>query len=368
MFARTEWSATAPGLLLRAEQNLPQQPPGYEDLAGQGERRPLFLLFSSFFLYLPTPRISLQLSAMSSVSSTSIARPKLAYSPPQVAGSSSAASTSRHENGEYHIPVVVEALENHHAIKPASSRKWLPWSPLRPEPKLTPCSLTPDELYEVQVKRQVRRKAAHLTLSSLALIGSSTGEAITVFAVTSPNIALMLLSILSRAGAGWCISFMRDKPSAATTDTPTTIEGLLDPIRTQSTEDGFSANISTYLSAVFFLLILASFVFTVSSGCQLALILHNHRIKNLDDEKRTEDSRTWKRLNTFFGSKSTEIKKPQLPTYGHAVRQAVLKHTARQGDIFTEFNSISAEEMELERFRKLGGAPPGKFQLSPVQA
>lgn len=109
-----------------------------------------------------------------------------------------------------------------------------------------------------------------------------------------------------------------------------------------------------------------SFFFTLLTGGRLALAIHLRNQAKVDTEKQQEETRFWVHMMHAFGHRSMAVKKPQLPTYGHAVRQAVLKRGTEPGDVHSKFHNISAEEMELERIRKMGGAPPGEiscFQL-----
>lgn len=101
-------------------------------------------------------------------------------------------------------------------------------------------------------------------------------------------------------------------------------------------------------------------MFTVLNSGRLALAVHYRKLAQ-EESTDLEETFFWTRMFFLFGNKSMRIKKPRLPTYGHAVRQAVLKRGARQGDAQTEFFNITAEELELERIRKLGGAPPSEF-------
>lgn len=117
-----------------------------------------------------------------------------------------------------------------------------------------------------------------------------------------------------------------------------------------------SASVDVYLTAIFLLASVASFIFTLLAGGRLALAVHYRNLSKQDKAK--DEGHFWIRMACIFGTRSMCTKKPQLPTYGHAVRQAVLKSGSRQGDPQAEFHNISAEEMELERIRKLGGAPP----------
>lgn len=94
------------------------------------------------------------------------------------------------------------------------------------------------------------------------------------------------------------------------------------------------------------------------------------RISNPHGTMQEENRRrvnTWWRIAKHFKTKPEEVKKPQLPTYAYAVRQAVLKRGTRQGDPQEEFHRISMEEMELERIAKLGGAPPCEYIVSLIR-
>lgn len=155
---------------------------------------------------------------------------------------------------------------------------------------------------------------------------------------------------------------MQHRPESTATVTTTGLENLLG--LSNSDEAGshsLASSVSVYLSAVFFFIILLSFFATVTFGSQLTLALYARSARSLDVEKQQQHTHAWKRIKAIFQPKSSNVKKPQLPAYEHAVRQAVLKHGTRPGDVYSEFHAITVEEMELERIRKLGGAPPGKI-------
>jgi hypothetical protein len=116
-----------------------------------------------------------------------------------------------------------------------------------------------------------------------------------------------------------------------------------------------------YLLTLFCLIALVSLSITLLTTGRLALALHLRTRSKLDAEKQGEETPIWLFMTRLFGDRDMQFRKSQLPTYTHAVKQAVLKTSRRPGDVRSDINNISAEEMELERIQKLGGAPPGEF-------
>lgn len=117
-----------------------------------------------------------------------------------------------------------------------------------------------------------------------------------------------------------------------------------------------------YLLVVFCMILLVSLSLTLLTSGRLALALHLRKRNNLELEKQGEETQFWSNMKRLFGDRSMQFKKLQLPTYTHAVKQSVLKTGRRPGDLSLEFHNVSAEEMELERIQKLGGAPPGESE------
>lgn len=159
-----------------------------------------------------------------------------------------------------------------------------------------------------------------------------------------------------------------------------------------------------YTSALFIVLLVISLVYSLRSAGRLALHIHYRNLTRKSEEaeasstlsppsvasnsdaegqveqnlaalgvQRPKESIFWQRLAYFCGPRGASSKNSTsaggpsaLPTYGHAVRQAVLKRSARQGGPPRDFYTIGDEEVELERIRRLGGAPPSKSLMRGV--
>lgn len=148
-----------------------------------------------------------------------------------------------------------------------------------------------------------------------------------------------------------------------------------------------------YTSALFIVILVISLVYSLRSAGRLALYIHYRNLTHKSQSstsstsslstttseteigdsqsslglQRPEESRFWQQLAYFCGPRGGSSKNSlstggpsALPTYGHAVRQAVLKRSARHGGPPRDFYHIGEEEVELERIRRLGGAPPSK--------
>ncbi|KAK9894267.1 hypothetical protein P389DRAFT_105332 [Cystobasidium minutum MCA 4210] len=264
--------------------------------------------------------ITLVKSIMSSTTS--------AGTPPAYRPSSSSSSTNL--GNEEHA--AIDVYDHHEANSaPSTPQSWLRcFSSSRRTPKEP---LTPELEYEQDLRRHVIRGAIYFTVSALILIGSCIGVAVSA-------------SSLNRSKA------YSEKPELLS---QSTLDDLLHLTKAFEDQEA-DLSVDIYLVAICAFAAIASLIFTLLAGGRLALAVHYRNLSKQD--KPHQETKFWKTMSFIFGSKSLCMKKPRLPTYSHAVRQAVLKRGARQGDPQSEFFNISAEEMELERIRKLDGAPP----------
>lgn len=279
-----------------------------------------------------------------------------AGTPPAYRPSSSSSSTNL--GNEEHA--AIDVYDHHEANSaPSTPQSWLRcFSSSRRTPKEP---LTPELEYEQDLRRHVIRGAIYFTVSALILIGSCIGKP--AHWTNLPIKGKALLTVSYTVSAGVAVSASSLNRSKAYSEKPellsqSTLDDLLHLTKAFEDQEA-DLSVDIYLVAICAFAAIASLIFTLLAGGRLALAVHYRNLSKQD--KPHQETKFWKTMSFIFGSKSLCMKKPRLPTYSHAVRQAVLKRGARQGDPQSEFFNISAEEMELERIRKLDGAPPSKL-------